>query len=345
MSNSQHPRALSVERWVSDSTRLLAVVLFLPLVDGVFVAVVLGGALDSIVGILEVGLLVFGGSAMVAVILAEMNGSPRQSMGIVLAIGSVVIAVAGIQAALAPTIESAIDMVIFERFAALVILAIAASTASAKIGEYLPGPALIIGLGFLATLSPSEATLVVQTDPELVVRAMAAASVGVGFGLVLAATRPWLRNVVELDRFRFGSAVALGVLAVSIAGFLPSEAPVALLVLGMTALLAFDPSGQADNTEVESPFESATADEPGRNPDPTVPNATPSLQSSSADQPGSEPVQATPSPTPVSDGGPHATDLGPSAERGPDGDIDSDGVEPARSTTGTSPGQERPPWL
>ncbi|MFC7057838.1 DUF5794 domain-containing protein [Halovenus salina] len=272
MSNSQHPRALSVERWVSDSTRLLAVVLCLPLVDGVFVALVLGGALDSLVGILEVGLLVFGGSAMVAVVLAEMDGSPRRSVGTILAIGAVVIPVAGLQAALAPTIESAIDMAVFERFAALVILAVAAATASAKIAEYLPSPALIIGLGFLATVSPSEATLTIQADPTLVARAMAAASVGVGFGVALAATRPWLQEVVELDRFRFGSAVALGVLAVSIAGMLPSDAPVALLVLGMTALLAFDPardaSEQAEPAFDISPSEEEMADVAGTEPTP-----------------------------------------------------------------------------
>jgi hypothetical protein len=243
MSNSQHPRALSVERWVSDSTKLLAVVMCLPLVDGVFVAVVLSGALDTAVGILEVGLLIFGGSAMVAVILAEMDASPRRSMGIVLAIGSVVIVVAGIEAALAPTIKSAIDMAVFKRFAALVILAVAAATASAKVADYLPSPVLIIALGVVATVSPGEATLAIQTDPVLIARAMGAAGVGVGFGLVLAATSPWLRGVVDIDRFRFGSAVALGVLAVSIVGLLPSEAPIALMVLGITALLAFDPSG------------------------------------------------------------------------------------------------------
>lgn len=241
MSNSQHPRALSLENWVSDSTRLLAVVMALPLIDGVFVAVVLGGALDSVFGILEVGLLVFGGSAMAAVILAEMDETPRQQVKMVLAVGAVVIAGAALQAALAPTLESFLNMEVFERFAALVILAVAASTASAKVGEYLPGPMLVITLGLIATVSPSEASLVVATDVELVVRAVAAASVGVAFGLFLAVTSPWLRETVELDRFRFGSAVALGVLAISIVGLIPSDAPVALVVLAVTALLAFDP--------------------------------------------------------------------------------------------------------
>lgn len=252
MSNSRHPRTLSLKRWVSNSTRLLIIVMCLPLVDGVFVAVVLGGVLDSLVGILEVGLLIFGGSAMVAVILAEMDETPRQQARTLLAIGSVVIAGAAIQAALAPTIASFLNMAIFERFAALVILAVAASTASATVGEYLPGPAAIIGLGLIATLSPAEATFTIQADPELIARAVAAASVGVSFGILLAVTSPWLREVVELDRFRFGSAVALGVLAVSIVGLVPSEAPVALVVLAVTALLAFEPEQDHQTSEGSS---------------------------------------------------------------------------------------------
>lgn len=311
MSNSQHPRALSVESWVSDSTKLLAVVMCLPLVDGVFVAVVLGGALDTAVGILEVGLLIFGGSAMVAVILAEMDASPRRSMGIVAAIGSVVIVGAGVEAALAPTIESAIDMDVFKRFAALVILAVAAATTSAKIAEYLPSTALIIALGFLATVSPGDITFAVQTDATLILRAMGAASVGVAFGLVLAATSPWLRGVVDIDRFRFGSAVALGVLALSIIEMLPSEAPVALMVLGITGLLAFDPT--EDDPEVDEHDSDKTL---------SIADST-------------EPNQTAAS-TPLSDGGTAATTHSESDELSGYNETD-------QQNAGDE--QERPPWL
>ena len=227
----------------------------LPLVDGVFVAVVLGGALGTVAGIVEVGLLVFAGSATIAVILAEMDETPREQMRIVLALGAVVVAGAAVQAALAPTIESVLDMAVFERFAALVVLGVAASTASARLDEYLPGPLVILGLGLVASLQPSSASLAIQADPGLVVRGAAAAGVGVLAALAVAAASPWLRSVVEIDRFRFGSAVALGVLALSIAGFVPSSAPVALAVLAVTALLAFDP----ESGDPETPTAPATA--------------------------------------------------------------------------------------
>ncbi len=262
MSSSQHPVALSIEQRVSSSTRLLAVVMCLPLVDGVFVAVVLGGALNTLAGIVEVGLLVFAGSATVAVILAEMDESPREQMRIVLGVGAVVVVGAALQAAFAPTVESLLDMAVFERFAALVVLGVAASTASARLDEYLPGPLVILGFGLVASAHPAEASVAVQADPALVARAVAAASVGVLAALAVAATSQWLRAVVEIDRFRFGSAVALGVLALSIGGLVPSTAPLALAVLLVTALLAFDPDETTESEPDVEPFPDGGSESP-----------------------------------------------------------------------------------
>jgi hypothetical protein len=242
VSHSQHPVALRLERQVSSAARLLATVMALPLVDGIFPALVLAGALDSPTGILEVGLLVFGGSATVAVILAEMDGTRKERVKTTVAVGVGVVALATVEAALAPTIESLLNLAVFERFAALVILAIAAKTASARVGEYLPRPAVIVGLGMVASLEPAGAQLVIVPDPMLVIKGAAAASAGVAFALCVAISSPWLHNTVDIDRFRFGSAVALGVLGLSVLGLVPDDAPLALLVLAVTALLAFDPS-------------------------------------------------------------------------------------------------------
>ena len=243
MSTSRHPIALSLERRVGGATRLLATVMCLPLVDGIFPALVLAGALDSTLGILEVGLIVFGGSATVAVILAEMEGSPREQVGSILAVGVVIIVVAVIEAALAPTIRGLLDLAIFKRFAALVILAVAAKTASARIGELLPRPAIIVVLGLVASFDPSGFEVVVSTDLGLMARAAATGAVAVGFALHVALLGPWLRQVVDLERFRFGSAVALGILPVGLLGLIPGNAPLALAVLGVTFVLAFDPDG------------------------------------------------------------------------------------------------------
>jgi hypothetical protein len=216
---------------------------------------VLAGALSDPIGIIEIGLLIFGGSATVAVIVAEMEGTPREQARAVLGVGVVVMTLAVVEAALAPTIASVLDLVVFERFAGVVILAVAATTASARVAEYMPRPAVVVGLGVLASLNLSGATLAVQLHPELMARALAAAGVGVGFALLVALASPYLRNAVDIDRFRFGSAVALGVLGLSVVGLVPTDAPVALAVLVVTALLSLDPGRARERDEVYQPEE------------------------------------------------------------------------------------------
>jgi len=248
MSTSKHPVALRVERRVGEGTRLLATVMALPLLDGIFAALVLAGAVSSILGMVEVGLLIFGGSATLAVVLAEMEGSRRERVRNILAVGALVVPVAAVQAAIAPTIESMLAMEIFERFAALVILAVAARTASATVGEYLPGPGVVIALGLVGSFRPNGFEFGVVSEPMLVLYGTGAAAIGVGFALAVALLGPWLRGNVDIDRFRFGSAVALGVLPLTIleVGPITGEEPLALIVLALTALLAFNPEGAID---------------------------------------------------------------------------------------------------
>ncbi|MFB6266018.1 MAG: DUF5794 domain-containing protein [Halodesulfurarchaeum sp.] len=240
MSSSRHPVALRLEQQVGGATKLLATVMLLPLVDGIFPALVLADALSTWVGILQVGLLVFGGSATLAVLLVEMETDRMTQFRSILLVGTPLVIVAAIEAALAPTIASVIDVFIFERFAALVLVAIAAKTASATIGEYLPRPSVIIGLGAVASIEFSSFTFTVTTDSGLILRAAAAGLVGVAFALSVAGLRPYIKDNVDIDRFRFGTAIALGTLALSIVNVVPSEAP--LPVFAVAGLLAFDPS-------------------------------------------------------------------------------------------------------
>ncbi|MCU4924974.1 DUF5794 domain-containing protein [Halobacteria archaeon AArc-dxtr1] len=245
MSTSQHPVALSLERLVDDDAKLLALVMALPLIDGVFPALILAGALDDPLGAIQVGLLIFGGSATVAVILAEMSGTPRQQAATVLLIGIPLIAIAAVQAALAPSIGSILNIVIFERFAALVIAAIAAHTASATVGEYIPSPGIIIALGLLASIDPSGAAFVLETDVGLVANAVLAAGVGVGFALSVAVGGPYLRTYIDIDRFRFGSAVALGLLPLSLLGMAFGQAPLAALLIAAVLSIDLSPDGES----------------------------------------------------------------------------------------------------
>ncbi|MBP1987430.1 DUF5794 domain-containing protein [Halolamina salifodinae] len=252
MSVSDHPIALRLQQRVRGPTKLLATVMGLPLVDGIFPALVIAGALTTEAGaldpagMLQTGLLIFGGSATVAVILAEMDGSRAEKVSSVLLLGLVLIPVAVVEAAFAETLRSVLDFATFQRFAAVVILAIAAKTASAEIGTYLPSPGTVIALGLVASVRPAGAELVVTIEPSTLLAAAGAAGAGIAFALGVALAAPQLRGVVDLDRFRFGSSVALGMLAIEVLGLMPVQQPVALAVLVVSAVFAYDPDASID---------------------------------------------------------------------------------------------------
>ncbi|ELZ26175.1 hypothetical protein C474_20781 [Halogeometricum pallidum JCM 14848] len=259
MSVSQHPVALRLEQQVGGATRLLATVMALPLVDGIFPALVIAGAMSGPIGILQTGLLIFGGSATVAVILAEMEGTRREQVTSILLLGAVLLPVAGLEAMFARTLQTVLNFDVFHRFAGLVILAVAAKTASSEVGEKLPSPSVIIGLGLVASFDPSNPKLILNLGGEMlttVSHAVAAAGTGVAFALAVALLAPRLRGAVDIDRFRFGSSVALGMLALDVLGVLPTQRPIALGVLAVTALFAYDRSAG------ESAEEAATDDDP-----------------------------------------------------------------------------------
>jgi len=239
MSNSRHPVALELERRVGGSIRLLATVMALPLVDGIFPALILAGALDSTGGILQVGLLVFGGSATVAVVLAEMGENLRSQIPAIAALGVVLVAVAAVEAALAVAAATARITSAAKRSKTARSRTAPIVGASARIGEILPRPAVIVVLGLVASIDPAGATPSLSVESGLVVRGAAAAGVGAAFALLLALFAPVLRGLVDIDRFRFGSAVALGTLGLSLFDLVPGNA--ALAVLAVTAILAFDP--------------------------------------------------------------------------------------------------------
>jgi hypothetical protein len=330
MSTSQHPIALRLERLVGGDARLLALVMMLPLVDGIFPAMILAGALDNPWGAVQVGLLIFGGSATVAVILAEMSGTPREQMKVVLLVGIPLILIAAIQAALAPAIDTVLNTEIFERFAAVVILAIAAKTASATIGEYLPSPAVIVGLGLVASIDPSGAAFVVMDDPALVANATLAAVVGVGFALGVAAGGPYLREYMDIDRFRFGSAVALGLLPLSLLGMAFGQAPLAALIVAALFAIDFHLDGDDEETESRSPIEelSSTVSPPA----PASSNAAPAVGTG-----------------PLLDGTLRRSKAKSDASASTDGGVD-EAPESSESDTASSPrsdddAEERAPWL
>ncbi|MFW6436310.1 MAG: DUF5794 domain-containing protein [Halococcoides sp.] len=246
MSVVDRPALRALQARLQGPTGVLATVMGLPLVDGVFPALVLSGALATVGGVLEVGLLVFGGSATVVVVLLELDGSPTRRARTVALVGSGVIALAAVEAAFAPTVATLLDQAVVERVAAAAIALIGARTASDRLAAWLPHPGLVVALGVLVSLDPSGfAVGTVASGPFLA--GVTAATLGVAFALVVALASPWIRRHVDLVKFRLGSAVALALLAASVAGLV--QPGLSLIAFGATIALSIAP-GDRDRPTV-----------------------------------------------------------------------------------------------
>lgn len=231
---------------LDPETRRLATVFGLPLVDGVFVSLVLAGLIDTWLGVTVTGVLIFGGTATVAVILADCGRDPRADLSRLALIGAVAVPLAGVQALFAPTLAGLVDLVVLEWFAAAVLVVLAAGIARPAAGDWLPSPWVLIAAGFAASVRPAGGSLAFELSGRLLVHGAGAAVVGIAVAatVVLAGSR--LRRVLEPGRLRIGAGLSLVVVAASLVTGIPTTAAVVVLVGGVAFAIKRDVGDRVD---------------------------------------------------------------------------------------------------
>jgi hypothetical protein len=221
------------------ATRALMLAMGLPLVDGVFPALVLGGALDSVPGLLVVGGTIFGGPWMLTIIFEEMAGDDRRTrLARVLKVAALVLPAAGLEAVAAPTLASLLDMSVFHVFSALIVLTVGASIANDVLAAKLVAPKYLLAAGLVASVAarlvaPAPVTPTVIVEPVVVAQAMGAAGIATTLALVGAFVGPRVDEHLDRDAFRTGAGIALALVPLSIAGVLPSLSSLAVFALAL----------------------------------------------------------------------------------------------------------------
>lgn len=252
----------------NDATRALLLAMGLPLVDGVFPALVLGGALDSIPGLLVVGGTIFGGPWMLTITFEEMAGDDRRTRILrVLKVAAIVVPAAGLEAVAAPTLASLLDMSVFHVFSALIILTVGASIANDVLAAKLVAPKYLLAAGAVASVTarlvapaPIEPTVIV--NPLVIAQAMGAATIATTVALTGAALGPRVDDHLDDDAFRTGAGIALALVPLSIAGVLPSLSSLAVFALAVAFAVCDpddDPDGDREAASDASADEAAAA--------------------------------------------------------------------------------------
>lgn len=213
-------------------SRRLGLVVGLPLLDGVFLTLVLAGALDSPAGIAVTGLVVFAGSAAAAIVLAECARPTGAEVGAVLAVGAIIVPAAAVQAFLAPTLVSLVDVELLRRFAALILVVVAIDLSGWRIHRRLPAPGALVLVALLICVDPG-GELVVYTDPAMAMHGAAAATIGVVALLGIAVAGGRLGTYCDPRRLRSAGAAALVAMALATLGWVPTGVAMAALLVGL----------------------------------------------------------------------------------------------------------------
>lgn len=220
--------------------RRLGIVIGLPLIDGVFITLVLAGILDAVAGVILTGLIIFGGTAAAAVVLADLEDESITHLIGLGVIGAIIIPVAGIQAMIAPTLSTWLDVALLERFAVIVLLIIAIKMMGLPFARYMPRSGVVVALALVVSLDISNGSWV-AADLGLFVNGAVAAAIGIlAVGsMILAGNR--IRNLLDTDRIRMVGGASVAALAISLVLNWPLWVALGVLVIGTILALNRSP--------------------------------------------------------------------------------------------------------
>lgn len=208
----------------------------LPLVDGVFVSIVLSDGLTSISDAMLVGLFVLGGFATIGVIISEFDGNKRDMMKNTIYMGIGIAVFAVLQAVLAPSIGAFVDTEMFKYGAMLALCSISIQILPIDITDRLVGPTPIVVISLLFSIQWNE-PISISYSTEIAIYALLAVGIALALCLLTIVARDRLVGVIDEDTMRYATALGLIMVMMSIGGYVPDIAPTVSFA-GM--LLSFD---------------------------------------------------------------------------------------------------------
>jgi len=181
----------------------------LPLLDGVFVSIVLSGGLNSILDALLVGGFVLGGGATIGVILSEFDDEKSLTIKRILIVGIFASIIAMIQASTAPIIEPFLNTVRFNIGAMIALLALSYKILpigrNYKILE--PGVIILITLVFSIQLNTPVSEIYIDYIASLY--ALLASIVAITISILTVVYRNNLINLIDVHILQYITSLGL----------------------------------------------------------------------------------------------------------------------------------------
>lgn len=237
-----------------SGAQALALVMLLPFA-GIYPSMVATGALSSFSSSVALGVVVFGGPAAVAIVLAELTTNRTRGLQIVALIGAVQLPAAALTATIATASRAVLWVDGFAVLTMIVLFVIAFEIVNNSTPQWVPS-LLTIGLmliclllldagvsvvsGEVTLLLPGDGVVdwvwtVVATERVLILRSVVASLAGLSVVAATVVCGPGLLDYVIVQRFKNGCAIALCLVGLEVADIV-TDAPTLTIIVVSLAL-------------------------------------------------------------------------------------------------------------
>lgn len=223
---------------ISDEYRYLLVIMGLPLIDGVFLSIVLSGGLESLIDSFMVGSFVLGGGATVGIILSEFRESNRVSIRKTLIISSVLGIMAVLQASFASSLQPVISTERFTFGAVLALIVLAVRIVPIKKTDKIVSPTVVIFLFMIISINPGGLSSLGSLSFDLIqgFYAFVSVLVATSISVIAIVARPVLQDKISQSKLKYATSIGLLAVAFSIVGIVPSlTAPIAFSLTALSS--------------------------------------------------------------------------------------------------------------
>lgn len=212
--------------------------MLLPLLDGVFLSIVLSGGLETAYDAILVGSFVLGGSATISVILSEFGDNTRKSIFRVLLIGCVIGIIATIQTVFAPVIEPYINTDTFRNGAVLALVALAIKILPFDRTDKMISPIVIITITLLVSINTSPEYMgAINTDNAIY--AIIAVITAISIALTTVIIRPYISDRFNNEILKYGTSFGLLFISITILFPISSSIPFVIIMVTILASISF----------------------------------------------------------------------------------------------------------
>jgi len=211
-----------VHGYMDSPTKSLITILCLPLVDGVFVTMLVSGSMQSLSSIFSIAITIFAGAGALAVLYSTTEDSKHARITVlkaapILVLGAVIVSL------IAPVYSQLVNVEIMKQVAGLALLAIAGKMYGVRRVESVSVPVIVVTGLVVSLQNPSSLSLTFSYVYEAFFTVLIAL-------MILMAATLISRDLIRLSAFRKGASAVLVSLALPMLGIgLPQNTPILML--------------------------------------------------------------------------------------------------------------------